>query len=115
MPSAEGRGRARAAWDAYVRATNVVLGPALKSAPVERALRSVSAGTVSDVVGFWLLWHLHGGFEGLRELGMSRASIFRKVATFRKLFGVHPDEYQLPGVSLDLDAYFGNGKDTNEN
>ena len=48
---------------------------------------------------------LHGGFEGLRELGMSRAAIYRKTAMFRKLFGAHPDEYVLPGVEIDVEAY----------
>ena len=31
MPSAEGRGRARAAWDAYVKVTNKVLDPVIGS------------------------------------------------------------------------------------
>jgi hypothetical protein len=65
----------------------------------------VSAGTVADLVGYWVLWHLHGGFEGLRELGMSRSAIFRKTAMFRRVFGKHPDEMQFPGVTLDVAAY----------
>jgi hypothetical protein len=79
MPSAEGRGRARAAWDSYVRASNKVLGPAVQTV-FGGAIKSVSASVVSDLVGFWVLWQLEGGFEGLRRLGMSRSSIFRKVA-----------------------------------
>lgn len=67
--------------------------------------RKVSASTVTDLAGFWLVWHLHGGFEGLRELGMSRAAIYRKTAMFRKLFGAHPDEYVLPGVQVDVETY----------
>ena len=34
-------------------------------------------------MGFWLVWHLEGGFEGLRGLGMSRASIYRRIKLFR--------------------------------
>lgn len=104
MPSVEGRGRARAAWDAYARATNRVIGPVLEPL-IGPAVKSYSAGAVSDLIGFWLMWHLYGGFDGLRELGMSRASIFRKVSTFRKIFKVHPDEYELPGIAIDVATY----------
>lgn len=104
MPSSEGRGRARAAWEAYTRVTSKYLEPALEATPVGDAIRSVSANTVSDLVGFWVLWHSYGGFEGLQGLGMSRSSIFRKVATFRRVFGAHPDEYNFPGITIDLEA-----------
>jgi hypothetical protein len=111
MPSAEGRGRARRAWEAYARVTNKVLGPAIEMSPLGDALRSVSANAVSDQVGFWMLWQLHGGFEGLLTLGMSRSSIYRKVATFRRIMHAHPDEFTLPGVELDVAAYLrGGGK-----
>lgn len=102
MPSAEGRGRARRAWDAYVRTTNKVARPVVEMTPLGDSLRSVSASTVSDLVGFWVLWHTYGGFEGLLALGMSRSSIFRKVALFRRVFGAHPDEYSIPGITIDL-------------
>jgi len=41
----------------------------------------------------------------LQRRGMSRASIYRRVSLFRRTLGVHPDEYQLPGVDLDIPAY----------
>ena len=71
-----------------------------------RQLRRITASQVSDLVGFWTMWHLHGGFEGLEELGMSRSTIFARVRRFRTLFGKHPDEYQLPGVVVDVEAYW---------
>ena len=73
---------------------------------VERLNRLISGGQVSDLVGFWTLWHLHGGFEGLEEFGMSRSTIFARIKRFRILYGKHPDEYQLPGVTLDVRAYW---------
>lgn len=101
MPSVEGRGVARKAWEGYQegvgKAVETAFGPAIKS---------FSTGTVADLMGFWLLWQMEGGFEGLRGLGMSRASIFRKVSQFRKVTGTHPDEYQMPGVMLDREAYW---------
>lgn len=105
MPSAEGRGRARAAWDAYARATKKYVEPVIEGTPVGDAIRSVSANTVSDLVGFWVLWHAYGGFEGLQGLGMSRSSVFRKVALFRRVFKAHPDEYEFPGITIDLPKF----------
>lgn len=108
MPSAEGRGRAvgnlRRAWDAYARAVNKASEPVLE--PLLRPVaQKVAAPLTIDLVGFWLTWHLEGGFEGLQRLGMSRASIYRRIGLFRKTFGAHPDEFEMPGVQIDLDAY----------
>ena len=106
MPSAEGHGKAREIWEKYVQVTNKVLGPTVETI-FGSAIKSVSASTVSDLVGFWVLWHLHGGFEGVQKLGMSRSSVFRKVAMFRRVFGSHPDEFEFPGVHLNVAEYFG--------
>lgn len=96
MPSAEGRGLARQAWDAYSRGVNRVAAP---------AVRWFSGLMTADLVGFWVMWHLEGGFEGLQRVGMSRASIFRRIKTFRRITGQHPDEFSFPGVTLDLKTY----------
>jgi hypothetical protein len=104
MPSAEGQGKAkgnlRRAWDAYERAVKSVATPFVR--PLAEKL---TGPVVVDMVGFWLTWHLEGGFEGLQRLGMSRASIYRRVALFRKFMGAHPDDFEFPGVTIDLDAY----------
>jgi hypothetical protein len=100
METPEGRGIARKAWDAYADTVTRVGGPALQP-----LVRRVAAPAAVDLVGFWVVWHLHGGFEGLRQLGMSRASIYRRIKLFRSSFGAHPDEYELPGVRLDLAEY----------
>ena len=104
MPSAEGNGAARdtfkKAWSAYERGVRNVATPLLRP-----LAEKIAAPVVLDLVGFWLSWHLEGGFEGLQRLGMSRASIYRRVSIFRKTFGVHPDEFEFPGVAIDLDAY----------
>jgi hypothetical protein len=100
MPSPEGKGIARRAWDVYVEQVGRVSGPAVR--PLARKL---AVPATLDLMGFWLAWHLEGGFEGLQELGMSRASIYRRISVFRRALGVHPDEYRLAGVKLDLKAY----------
>jgi hypothetical protein len=100
MESPEGRGRARRAWDAYAKRAVKIAGP-----PAAPIIRRVAAPMGVDLIGFWLTWHLEGGFEGMRRLGMSRASIYRRISRFRRTTGKHPDEFELPGVTLDLRAY----------
>ena len=100
MESPEGRGIARRAWESYAGAVTKVTTPALRP-----LVRKYAAGSIVDLVGFWAVWHLEGGFEGLRRLGMSRASIYRRVKLFRVAFGAHPDEFEMPGIALDLVAF----------
>ena len=104
MASAEGKGLARRAWDSYVVASNKVFGPAL-SPLLEPAARKIGATVTADIFGFWLIWQLEGGFEGCQRLGMSRSAIYRRIKMFRGLTGLHPDEYQMPGVTIDVPAY----------
>jgi len=61
---------------------------------------------VEDLIGFWVMWHLYGGFEGLQRFGMHQSTIWRKVARFRKVTGQHPDEFEMPGISIDPKAYW---------
>jgi len=98
MATPEGKGIARRAWDGYVKA--------VKGAPGVSTLAGKLAVPVAlDLTGFWLLWHLEGGFEGLQAMGMSRASIYRRIKLFRIAFDAHPDEFEMPGITLDLVAF----------
>jgi hypothetical protein len=109
MPSHEGLGRARKAWDAYARTVNKVIPPfvveGLASAATPAAAY-VSREVVQNLLGFWLLWHMQGGFEGLQKFGMSRSTIYKKISRFRQAFGMHPDEFELPGMSIDHEVYW---------
>ena len=100
MDSPEGKGLARRAWDAYAATVTRVSRPA-----VEPLARKLAIPVAMDLTGFWLMWQLEGGFEGLRRLGMSRASIYRRIKLFRATLGMHPDEYVLPGLTWDIEAY----------
>jgi hypothetical protein len=100
MESPEGRGLARRAWDAYAGAVNKVTIPVLRP-----WVEMYAAGSIADLIGFWCVWHLEGGFEGLQRMGMSRASIYRRVKLFRIAFGAHPDEFEMPGIKLDLNDF----------
>ena len=100
MESPEGRGVARRAWDGYTGVIGKVTTPALRP-----LVRMYAAGSIVDLIGFWAVWHLEGGFEGLQRLGMSRASIYRRVKLFRIAFGEHPDTFEMPVITLDLEAF----------
>ncbi len=107
MPSPEGSGLARStwqrAWDQYANAVNRVARPV-----VEPAVKPLARELTFELMGFWLAWHLEGGFEGLQDparLGMSRSAIYRRVTLFRRVMGQHPDEYRMPGVTLAVDEY----------
>jgi hypothetical protein len=100
MPSPDGRGIARRTWDGYVGAVGKVTTPAIKP-----LVHKYAAGSIVDLVGFWTMWHLEGGYDGLRRLGMSRASIYRRIKLFRMAFGEHPDEFEMPGIVLDVKAF----------
>jgi hypothetical protein len=100
MPSPEGKGIARRAWDSYAKAVNKAAAPV-----VEPFSRKAAVPVMMDLAGFWLLWHVEGGFEGLLKLGMSRASIYRRIKLFRAMMGVHPDEYRMPGVELNVTKF----------
>src|SRR5438477_12065534 len=100
MESPEGGGLARRAWQGYVGVVGRVANPALRP-----LVNMYAAGSIVDLVGFWAVWHLEGGFEGLQRLGMSRASIYRRIKLFRMAFGAHPGEFEMPGITLGLVAF----------
>jgi hypothetical protein len=101
MPSPDGKGVARRAWDAYVAGARKVS----ESPPVQAGVEHWAAATVVDLVGFWLWWHLEGGYDGLIRAGMSRSAIYRRLRAFRRYYGAHPDEFEMPGVTIDVKAF----------
>jgi len=99
--SPEGNGRARRTWDAYAKGVNALALPLL-----EPSIAHVANTMTVDLLGFWMAWHLHGGFEGLVEFGMHPSTVWRRVKRFRLAFGMHPDEYRFPGVEIDPTKYW---------
>jgi hypothetical protein len=106
----EGRGNASARWNAYHHHLGEdVLAEAFPSPRTtiddyDEFVRDDIAAAVmedSELIGFWVAWHLAGGFGALESGGWHRATIFRKVRRFRSRYGVHPDEFSFPWVTLD--------------
>ena len=105
MESPEGKGIARRAWEQYGAFVNKNITPAI--APfVKPAVAPVARQMIEDMVGFWVMWHLYGGFEGLERFGMHPSTIWRKVSRFRQMTGVHPDEFKMPGITIDPAEYW---------
>lgn len=105
MPSPEGHGNAKSAWqrawDAYASTVNKAAMPVMR--PVAKLW---AQNTALDLMGFWLAWHLEGGFEGVQKaLGLSRSGVYRRLATFRRVTGKHPDDFMLSGVKFDLEEH----------
>ena len=114
MDSLEGLGTARGRWDSFmaneladVVASLDLSGLRPADTPLEDLdtdVRDEIAGWAkerSELIGFWVAWHLAGGFRQLEQGGWHRATIFRKVARFRTIFGKHPDEATFPWLRLD--------------
>jgi hypothetical protein len=57
----------------------------------------------AELIGFWVAWHMGGGFSALEEGGWHRATLFRKIRRFRTRYGAHPDEYVFPFIRLDCE------------
>ena len=106
MPSPEGIGNAKkafqSAWAKYAKALEPITG---------KVAQPITENVTFDLLGFWVMWQLLGGFEGLQKpiseggLGMSRSAVYRRVSMFRKALGSHPDEFKLSGVTIDVEAY----------
>ncbi|MBH0083845.1 hypothetical protein [Salinibacterium sp. SWN167] len=81
--------------------------PLLAAFPgIKTLMRGYINSTMFDLFGFWILWRLVGGFEGMQEnLGMSRSSVYRRISQFRAAFGEHPDVYEFPGIEVDVEAF----------
>lgn len=106
MHSREGEGRAKRA---YEEAGGLLKG---RGRTKGMGLAGAFARQINeDAIGFWLLWHVRGGFDGLERHGMHRATIFRKVNRFRQLYGVHPDVFEMPGITIDLKAFVAGAPD----
>lgn len=63
----------------------------------------------SELLGFWVTWHLAGGFDELEQWGWHRATIYRKIKQFRDELGAHPDEYVFDWITLDLTKVWTDG------
>jgi hypothetical protein len=116
MPSADGQGNAKATFEKAKAALSETIDETMWP-----LVRPIAHTLTFDLFGFWLIWQLQGGFEGLQKpvteggWGMSRSAIFRRVSMFRWATGKHPDEYKVPGLTLNLEEYLQASLEKQEN
>lgn len=101
-PSREGK--FRNAYEAYARAVRK-LSDAGYLPGITQVAEVIARTRATNMFGFWLVWQLNGGFEGMKRMGMSDAAIWRHVKAFRDALGEHPDDFKMPGVSIDVDEH----------
>lgn len=109
--SVEGSGHAAARWATFhSRLDEDVLAEAFPGrAETEELTDTVREDIAhqalgeSELIGFWVAWHLAGGFANLERGGWHRATVFRKIRAFRSAFGAHPDDYRFSWITLDLE------------
>lgn len=107
MPTPEGEGRAKAALETAYEShykRNTAFNKRLFGAfpELREALRGHAGSRILDLLGFWLMWQISGGFDGTQKaLGISKSQMYRRVALFREAFGEHPDVCEFPGITVD--------------
>ncbi|HUI05063.1 MAG TPA: hypothetical protein VLZ77_16100, partial [Acidimicrobiales bacterium] len=85
--SVEGGGKAAARWYAYHGALDEdVVAEAFPMQALDKHYPDFVRDDIaedameqSELIGFWVAWHMAGGFAALEEGGWHRATIFRKV------------------------------------
>jgi hypothetical protein len=109
MDSPEGAGLARRAWHAYAKGLHKVGAPV-----IDPFAAGLARKWLGEMIGFWVLWHVYGGFDGLERMGMHKTTIWRKVKKFRMMFKEHPDTYRFDGIELDLDLIWNTAPRTDD-
>ena len=121
MESPEGKGVARDRYDAFMGENledlvQFYLDPKTSSShhfdnvdDLPDSVRdqiSEAAREESEAIGFWVAWHLAGGFHQLEVAGWHRATIYRKLHRFRARYGAHPDQFVFPHIKLNHARYW---------
>ena len=75
-------------------------GQSMRGPPPAHVRNDIASDALerSELIGFWVAWHLAGGFANLERGGWHRATIFRKVSRSVPTYGAHPDEYVFPWI-----------------
>jgi hypothetical protein len=72
---------------------------------IDVAITIASSGLDHELIGFWAMWHLVGGFDALVRFGMHPATVWRKVRRFRTVTGQHPDDCEFDGIEIDATGF----------
>lgn len=83
------------AWEPVARLAGMIPG-------VRIVTEGVARSVVQRLLGFWVLWHLYGGLDGMVAAKVGTVpSTYRQRAEFLEVFGIDVEEF-----ALDLAAAF---------
>lgn len=77
------KGGAARMWQAYRGLVDPMIKPVTDG---------VAHSIASRLVGFFVTWHLYGGYDGLVGAGWNRTAVWRNRQEFRKVFGVEVED-----------------------
>jgi len=120
VESAEGAGIARRKWFEFLSGVpkdaldaSGLMDPNMLNFGVftdeHRKMIGRRAKEDAELLGFWVTWHVAGGFDELEKWGWHRATIYRKIKRFRDRYGAHPDEYKFNWIKLNLNRNWSDG------
>lgn len=72
-----------------------------KGIGLEPLAKEVAGATIERMVGYWVMWHLAGGFDALLAKGwLSRSAVYRSRNEFRRFMGVDVEAFWPEAVAF---------------
>lgn len=72
--------------------------------------RGVARSSVQRLLGFWVMWHLYGGLQGILSHGvMAQSTAYRQVTEFRAVFGQEVEDWSPALAAAIRSAAAGGG------
>ena len=72
-----------------------------KAMGVEPVAKEISGRMVQRMVGFWVMWHLAGGFEPLIATGwLSRTATYRSRVEFGQIMKVEVEDFWPEAIAF---------------
>jgi len=72
-----------------------------KAAGLEPLAKEISGRVVQRMVGFWVMWHLAGGFEPLIATGwLSRTATYRSRKEFGQIMHVEVEDFWPEAIAF---------------
>jgi hypothetical protein len=72
-----------------------------KAVGLEPLAKEVAGATVQRMVGFWVMWHLAGGFEGLLATGwLSQTAVYRSRGEFHRIMGMEVEAFWPEAIAF---------------
>jgi hypothetical protein len=72
-----------------------------KAVGLEPLAKEISGRVVQRMVGFWVMWHLAGGLDGLIKTGwLSRTAVYRSRVEFTEIMKVDVEAFWPEAIAF---------------